>query len=75
MPDSVNEYAVIVADKESVLRDGEMCEEFRTPAWWEYEFSPIRFNHRYDDDEVICLMKALQAVTAYNKDHKDSNNN
>jgi hypothetical protein len=65
-PDSVNEYSVVVAEKESVLRGGRLIKEFKEcPDWWEWEVSEIRFHHRYGDDELTCLMKALEAVKTH----------
>jgi hypothetical protein len=65
-PDSINEYSVVVADKETVVRRGKIYKEFKDcPDWWEWEVSEIRFHHRYGDDELTCLMKALEAVKAH----------
>lgn len=64
--DSVNEYSVVVADKETVVRQGKIYKEFKDcPDWWEWETSEIRFLHRYGDDELTCLMKAVEAVKAH----------
>lgn len=65
-PDSVNEYSVVVSEKESVIRQGRIHKEYKNyPDWWEWDMSEIRFNHRYGDDDLTCLMKAIQAVKAH----------
>lgn len=65
-PDSINEYSVVVADKENVIRNGRLHKEFKDcPDWWEWDASEIRFNHRYGDDELTCLLKAIEAVKAH----------
>ena len=65
-PDSVNEYSVVVAEKETIVRHGRIQKEFKDcPDWWEWELSEIRFNHRYGDDDLTCLMKAVEAVKAH----------
>lgn len=62
-PDSVNEYSVVVAEKETVFRGEIARKEFKAcPDWWEWETSEIRFMHRYGDDELTCLLKAVEAV-------------
>lgn len=65
-PDSINEYSVVVSEKESVIRHGRVYKEYKDyPDWWEWDISEIRFNHRYGDDDLTCLMKAIQAVKAH----------
>lgn len=62
-PDSVNEYSVVVAEKETVFHGDTSRKEFKAcPDWWEWEVSEIRFFHRYGDDELTCLLKAVEAV-------------
>ena len=71
-PDSVNEYSVVVKEKENIIRNGRVVKEFKDcPEWWEWEVSEIRFHHRYGDDELTCLMQALQAFKKYEADQKD----
>lgn len=67
-PDSVNEYSVVVAEKETVYHGDLARKEYKEcPEWWEWELSTIRFYHRYGDDELTCLLTALQAV----KNHEE----
>lgn len=68
-PESINEYSVVVSEKESVVRNGSIVKEFKDSAdWWEWEVSEIRFYHRYGDDELTLLMLAVQAVKTHNAD-------
>ena len=64
-PDSVNEYAVVIGEVETVgyNDNGTARKGFRKePNEWEWEISDIRFKHRYGDDELTCLLKAIEAV-------------
>lgn len=62
-PDSINEYAVIMDDERKVSAEGSSLRyRHTTPDEWEWMTSTIRFEHRYGDDDLTCLMKAVEAV-------------
>lgn len=61
-PESINEYAVV----DEIINPNSFAvknaTETKVPEQWEWDLSDIRFFHRYGDDELSCLMKALVAV-------------
>lgn len=61
--DSINEYAVVLGLPKNNQKGGLERKVFsEEPEQWEWDLSDIRFFHRYGDDELSCLMKALVAV-------------
>lgn len=63
--DSLNEYKVVRGEKESVHREEPpyTVKEFAPePTWLEWEESQKTFQHRYGDDSLVCVLKALQIV-------------
>lgn len=67
-PDSINEYAVVLGELETIGHkdNGMVIKGFREcPEEWEWDLSEIRFTHRYGDDELTCLMNAIQAVKTH----------
>lgn len=62
-PDSINEYAVVVDTIPIPVATGlSTCNESRIPEQWEWDASEIRFPHRYGDDAIDCVTKALELV-------------
>lgn len=65
-PDSINEYAVVMGEKRPVIGGGLDSKVFPVePEFWEWDLSEIRFLHRYGDDELTCLIKAIEAVKTH----------
>ena len=64
-PDSINEYAVIATGPEPVISSPFGRPRSPEPEEWEWELAEIRFTHRYGDDELTCLMKAVEALKAH----------
>lgn len=60
---SVNEYGVIRSVKETAYNEsGVTIKQFpREPEWVEWLEAPS-FQHRYGDDSLVCLLRALETM-------------
>lgn len=69
-PDSVNTYSVVAGEKEPVFTESGMRMGFPAePTWLQWEQGE-KFTHRYGDDALICVQKALTVLNAENEERQ-----
>lgn len=64
----VYQYRVVISEKKTVLSDEFSLNRKQfdnEPDWLEWEETPYTFTHRYGDGVLVCIQKALAAVTQH----------